>query len=160
MGSMVHLAVGNIDIDWGKNRGYTDHGVLFQHGDETTVPYHYVGEDRQPIVKEKQCFCRSLRRVKPRLEMLGYLHLTRTHHRPFYTFSESVSIEPAGNPFRRERRRRPYEFHRHSVGLVLSAGGVHCATERQALHRRASQVIAESRRDGCGIEIALPFHLV
>ncbi|GAB2916195.1 hypothetical protein GCM10027093_63400 [Paraburkholderia jirisanensis] len=72
MGSMVYLSAGHIHIDWGKNRGYTDHGVLFQPGDEALGPYEYVGDNNERIIEEKPCLCRSLSRIKPRLEMLGY----------------------------------------------------------------------------------------
>lgn len=72
MGSMVYLTAGRIQIDWGKNRGYTDHGVLYQAGDEGVGPYEYVGKGNERIVKEKPCLCRSLGRIRPRLEMIGY----------------------------------------------------------------------------------------
>ena len=45
MGSMIHLSVGRLEIDWGKNNGFTDHSALFQPGDLTQVPYWYVDEE-------------------------------------------------------------------------------------------------------------------
>src|ERR1700737_238122 len=42
MGSMIHLSVGRLEIDWGKNRGFSDHSGLFQTTDVTSVPYYYV----------------------------------------------------------------------------------------------------------------------
>ncbi|MFU0507427.1 hypothetical protein [Pseudaminobacter sp. NGMCC 1.201702] len=27
---MIHLAVGRLEIDWGKNQGFRDHSALFQ----------------------------------------------------------------------------------------------------------------------------------
>ncbi len=72
MGSMVYLTAGRIQIDWGKNRGYIDHGVLYQAGDEAVGPYEYVGENDERIIEEKPCLCRSLGRIRPRLEMIGY----------------------------------------------------------------------------------------
>jgi hypothetical protein len=72
MGSMIHLTPGHLYIDYGKIRGYLDHGALFQRGDEAIGPYKYVGDNNERIIEEKQCFCRPLHRIKPRLEMLGY----------------------------------------------------------------------------------------
>jgi hypothetical protein len=72
MGSMIQLAAGHLDIDFEKKRSYMDHGSLFQRGDEAMGPYEYVGDKHERIIEEKQCFCRPLHRVKPRLEMLGY----------------------------------------------------------------------------------------
>ena len=45
MGSMIHVAVDGLEIDWGKNDGFRDHSALFQPGDLTQVPYWYVDED-------------------------------------------------------------------------------------------------------------------
>jgi hypothetical protein len=50
MGSMIHLAVGRLEIDWGKNTGFTDHSPLFQPSDLTQVPYYYVKEDGKTYV--------------------------------------------------------------------------------------------------------------
>lgn len=72
MGSMISLSVGAIDIDWGKNRGFVNHAVLFQRGDEGLGPYHYVNDDGTPHIQEQRCLTRSLGKVVPRLELLGY----------------------------------------------------------------------------------------
>ena len=45
MGSMIHLSVGRLEIDWGKNVYFTDHSQLFQSGDLAQVPYYYVDEN-------------------------------------------------------------------------------------------------------------------
>ena len=44
MGSMISLAVGRLEIDWGKNNGFVDHSALFQAGDVAQIPYYYAGE--------------------------------------------------------------------------------------------------------------------
>ena len=44
MGSMIHLSVGRLEIDWGKNYGFSDHSPLFQSADLAQVPYYYVDE--------------------------------------------------------------------------------------------------------------------
>jgi hypothetical protein len=33
MGSMISLAVGRLEVDWGKNNGFVDHSALFQVDD-------------------------------------------------------------------------------------------------------------------------------
>jgi hypothetical protein len=50
MGSMIHLAVGRLEIDWGKNNGFTDHSPLFQPTDLAQVPYYYVKEGGETYV--------------------------------------------------------------------------------------------------------------
>jgi hypothetical protein len=41
---MIYLSVGRLEIDWGKNFGFTDHSALFQSSDIAQVPYYYVDE--------------------------------------------------------------------------------------------------------------------
>ena len=48
MGSMISLAVGRLEIEWGKNNGFADHSALFQPSDLTLVPYYYAGEEKPP----------------------------------------------------------------------------------------------------------------
>jgi hypothetical protein len=38
MGSMIHLSVGRLEVDWGKNNGFRDHSALFQQSDLAQVP--------------------------------------------------------------------------------------------------------------------------
>jgi len=45
MGSMISLAVGRLEVDWGRNNGFVDHSPLFQSGDVTDVPYYYAGNE-------------------------------------------------------------------------------------------------------------------
>ncbi len=45
MGSMIHLTLGRIELDWGKNEGFQDHSALFRPGDLTTIPYYRAGDD-------------------------------------------------------------------------------------------------------------------
>jgi len=37
MGSIIHLAVGRLEIDWGKNLGFIDHSALYQISDLAKV---------------------------------------------------------------------------------------------------------------------------
>jgi hypothetical protein len=45
MGSMISLAVGRLEIDWGKNNGFVDHSALFQANDVRQIPYYYAGKE-------------------------------------------------------------------------------------------------------------------
>lgn len=77
MGSMIHLAVGRLEIDWGKNNGFSDHSGLFQaERDVADVPYFYAGDEKDDgsweIVTElKEGLSKPLCEVKDRLELLG-----------------------------------------------------------------------------------------
>ena len=48
MGSMIHLTLGRITLDWGKNEGFTNHSALFRPGDLTQVPYYYAADEDDP----------------------------------------------------------------------------------------------------------------
>lgn len=107
MGSMIHLSVGRLEIDWGKNVSFTDHSQLFQPCDLAQVPYFYVDEndpynedkDEYNLVTEmKDGLSKPLDQVMERLDLLGYTmnyaqhefkHLSR-----FYDFdSHKFSFE-------------------------------------------------------------------
>lgn len=45
MGSMIHLTLGRMELDWGKNSGFQDHSALFRPGDLTEIPYYYAASD-------------------------------------------------------------------------------------------------------------------
>ncbi len=54
MGTMISLALGRLEVDWGKNNFFTDHRALFQKLDLKPVPSYYAGEnwpDGDPIVE-------------------------------------------------------------------------------------------------------------
>jgi hypothetical protein len=83
MGSMIHLAVGRLEIDWGKNFGFTDHSSLFQPSDLTEVPYYYVDEDNPHtaagkedeynlVVEHKKGMSKPLGLIVERINLLGY----------------------------------------------------------------------------------------
>ncbi|WP_394269736.1 HEPN/Toprim-associated domain-containing protein [Qipengyuania sp.] len=73
MGSLIHLAVGRFEVDWGKNNMFRMHGELFQPDDVGLVPYAYWDEDAEGVIDElKEGTSRSLRRVLPRLALLGH----------------------------------------------------------------------------------------
>lgn len=85
MGSMIHLAVGRLEIDWGKNNGFRDHSALFQKTDLNKVPYWYVSDDAEPKSKDefddyifdqfseqKDGLSKLLVEVADRVRMLGH----------------------------------------------------------------------------------------
>ena len=43
MRSMSHLAIGDFEIDWGKNDHFMMHGSLFRQGDLAQTVYRYGG---------------------------------------------------------------------------------------------------------------------
>lgn len=80
---MIHLAVGRLEVDWGKNNFFTDHGALFQSTDIKPVPSYYAGDDwpeGDPIVDMNEGFGKPLRQVLARLELLGYTLRAVEHH--------------------------------------------------------------------------------
>lgn len=79
MGTMIQLSVGNLDIDWGKNRGFTDHSPIYQTGDVAKVPSWYVKDhesakdDSWTLYAEyKEGYSSPLWKVIDRLYLLGY----------------------------------------------------------------------------------------
>lgn len=80
---MIHLAVGRLEIDWGKNQGFRDHSALFQgEPDVSEVPYYYAGvEDGidfegetkwKPLIEHKEGLSKPLLLVIDRLNLLGH----------------------------------------------------------------------------------------
>ena len=53
MGSMIHLTLGRITLDWGKNEGFTNHSALFRPGDLTQVPSYAELLANADILEEK-----------------------------------------------------------------------------------------------------------
>ena len=83
MGSMIHLAVGRLEVDWGKNYAFNDHSALYQATDVTKVPYYYVDEDSEYVDDEgephwnifteyKEGLSKPLGEVVDRIELLGH----------------------------------------------------------------------------------------
>jgi hypothetical protein len=85
MGSMINLAVGRLEIDWGKNWAFVDHSPLFQNlADVAQVPYYYAGDsigsdfegdpEFETIVEYKEGLSKPLNEVADRLQLLGYTY--------------------------------------------------------------------------------------
>jgi len=80
MGSYIHLTVGNIQIDWGKNDSFFDYGILFERSDLGTSPYFYVDDDDTNnenindynlVAEYKESVNKPLKEVIERLLLLG-----------------------------------------------------------------------------------------
>jgi hypothetical protein len=78
---MISLAVGRLEIDWGKNNGFVDHSALFQAGDVMQVPYYYAGEeilrpdgtrDWDIVTEMQEGLSKPLTHVADRINLLGH----------------------------------------------------------------------------------------
>ena len=83
MGTMINLALGRLEVDWGKNNFFKDHSPLFQHNDLKPVPSYYAGPDwpeGEPIVEMNAGLGKPLGEIVDRLELLGYTLTAVEHH--------------------------------------------------------------------------------
>lgn len=104
MGSIITLGVDNLEIDWGKNDFFRNHSKLFLPEDIKLVTYHYADN----IQRKMPGYSRPLRKVKERLNLLGYTvegckdlfenqrssipnHYPDEHQVPFEIFSKIIS---------------------------------------------------------------------
>lgn len=79
MGTSIQLELEGLCLDYAKNNMGADHGVLFQTGDRTRRPadginYEWFAENSndEELGRNEACFVRPLRRVLPRLNLLGH----------------------------------------------------------------------------------------
>ena len=89
---MINLAVGRLEVDWGKNNFFTDHGAIFQPTDVKPVPSYYAGDDwpdGEPIVEMNEGFGKPLGHVLDRLELLGHtLRAVEHHYKKLHQFHD------------------------------------------------------------------------
>ncbi|WOR15618.1 HEPN/Toprim-associated domain-containing protein [Hyphomonas sp. FCG-A18] len=81
---MIHLAVGKLEIEWGKNNGFVDHAMLFQgERDIADVPYYYTSDadHSETVVEYQEGLSRPLKSITKRLDLLGH---TLEHARAEY----------------------------------------------------------------------------
>lgn len=99
MGSMIKLAVGLLEIEWGKNNGFADHSMLFQgETDIASVPYYYAGDDEHAVITEyKEGLSRPLNLVNQRLELLG--HSIEVARQEFEELAELNGFDLSEHPF-------------------------------------------------------------
>lgn len=102
MGTMICLALGKLEVDWGKNNFFSDHGALFQPSDLKQIPAYDEDEEApegEPMVIMDQGFGKPLRHVRDRLELMGYTLRAVEHH---YERLHGMSDKPI--PFTTLRR--------------------------------------------------------
>jgi HEPN/Toprim N-terminal domain 1 len=126
MGSMINLAVGRLEIDWGKNNGFADHSALFQAGDVMQIPYYYagkeiVGPDGKPdwevIIEMQEGLSKPLSQVIDRINLLG--HTTAVCEREFSTLASFNGFDPNSFSFSDLRTRLPLSTCRHSLRITV-----------------------------------------
>ena len=97
LGSMIHLSVGHLEVDWGKNVYFTDHSQLFQSGDLAQVPYYYMDEndpynehtdEYNLVMVLKDGLSKPLEQVIDRINLLGY---TKTYTRKEFEYQARVN---------------------------------------------------------------------
>ncbi|WP_279610459.1 HEPN/Toprim-associated domain-containing protein [Burkholderia gladioli] len=72
VGTEIHLEVGGVSIDWSKNNAGTDHRSLFQEGDRARLPSEEADDESQATHPEDDALVRTLARVLPRLDLMGW----------------------------------------------------------------------------------------
>jgi hypothetical protein len=111
MGSMIYLAVGRLEVCWGKNSGFVDHSALFQAGDLSQVPYYYKGKenavpngepDWEVITELKDGLSKPLWQVIDRINLLGHTRAVCEHEFASLAPNYGEGGEDFGKFFRRE----------------------------------------------------------
>lgn len=80
MGTSIELCVGNVSLSYSKNFMGEDYGFLFQEGDlfrrkTDSINYDYYEEhpeEKGDLGEAEELFARTLSRILPRLEILGF----------------------------------------------------------------------------------------
>ncbi|WP_061542231.1 HEPN/Toprim-associated domain-containing protein [Collimonas fungivorans] len=72
MGTVIHLEVSGVSIDWSKNNPGTDHRSLFQNGDRTKLPSEEADNESDATYPEYDALSRTLARILPRLDLMGW----------------------------------------------------------------------------------------
>jgi len=91
MGSLVHLALGPFEVDWGKYNISRLHGEIYQPGDVTVISGIHVDNEGALHPEERPGASRLLSTVLPRLELLGYtLDAARAEFTAIADASESL----------------------------------------------------------------------
>lgn len=96
MGTAIELCIGNVTLSYSKNFMGEDYGFLFQEGDlyrRQTDAINYDYYEEHPEEKEEQeLFARTLSRILPRLDILGFnLEAARTEYQTVVAEAEEVS---------------------------------------------------------------------
>lgn len=106
MGSMISLAVGRLEVDWGKNHGFVDHSALFQPSDLAQVPYFYAGAAKpsngdgpewEIITQMKDGLSKRLNHVIARVNLLG--HTSAVCEKEFLSLAKLHDVDIDAFPF-------------------------------------------------------------
>lgn len=99
MGTSIELCIGNVSLSYSKNYMGEDYGFLFQEGDlfrrkTDAINYDYYEEhpeEKEELAEAEELFARTLSRVMPRLEILGFtLETARAEYQE--VIAEAVEI--------------------------------------------------------------------
>ncbi|MEZ8904790.1 MULTISPECIES: HEPN/Toprim-associated domain-containing protein [Vibrio] len=100
MGTSIELCLGNVSLSYAKNHMGKNYGFLFQDSDLTrrkseSIDYEYYEEhpeEKQELDEFEETFARTLSRVIPRLNLLGYtLDLARAEYEFLVSESQELS---------------------------------------------------------------------
>ena len=97
MGTSIELCLGNVSLSYAKNHMGKDYGFLFQDSDLTrrrseSIDYEYFEEYPNEKQVFEETFVRTLSRVIPRLNLLGYtLEAARAEYEYLVSDAEEIS---------------------------------------------------------------------
>jgi hypothetical protein len=100
MGTSIELCIGDVSLSYSKNFMGIDYGFLFQKGDlfrrkTESIDYDYYEEhpeEKEGLAEAEELFARTLSRILPRLEILGFtLEAARAEYQE--VVAEAVEIE-------------------------------------------------------------------
>jgi hypothetical protein len=100
MGTSIELCIGNVSLSYSKNFMGKDYGFLFQEGDlfrrkTDAINYDYYEEhpeEKEELAEAKELFARTLSRILPRLEILGFtLESARAEYQAAVAEAEEIS---------------------------------------------------------------------
>lgn len=100
MGTSIELYLGNVSLSYSKNYMGVDYGFLFQDSDLTrrkseSINYEYYEEhpeEKQELDEAEEAFARTLSRVLPRLNLLGFtLEVARAEYQVLVAEAEKIS---------------------------------------------------------------------
>lgn len=105
MGTVITLDIEGASLTYSKNHTGPDHGMLFQDRDRKPtlsdqINYDYFDENNQDPTEMEMSFCRTLKELSPRLELLGYtLDYIEFEYSALVNRSihEAATIEDEGN---------------------------------------------------------------
>lgn len=100
MGTSIELCLGNVSLSYSKNHMGQDYGFLFQDSDLTrrkseSIDYEYYEEhpeENQELDEMEETFARTLSRIVPRLNLLGFtLEAARIEYQLLVEEAEEIS---------------------------------------------------------------------